>query len=401
MSILDRFFGRATVQLPNDNTIDGFFQTFGVTSLAGISVTPEKAQQYAAVTACINVISETTGQVSLDVYKYTKDGKELAPEHPNYKLLHSNPNGLMTSTVFHRAMAFSVLTQGNAYARIHRDTSMNITELELLNPYEVEVLLSNNKKKVYYKLEGKKTPLQSYEVIHIKGMTREGLVGISPLRQHADTLGLGLAEQEFASKFFANGATLSGVITKPGAMKIEQMERLGKSWKRTFSSVSKSHKTAILDDGMDYKQIGANAEQAQLLESRKFSVTEIARIYRVPPHMIGDLSQSTNNNIEHQGLEFSKYTMIPYFRAFEQEYNTKLFKESEKEIYFCRFNVESLQRGDSAARTAMYVQGIQNGWLSPNEVRQMEGFNKREGGDIYLTPLNMTTNPEEDGEESN
>jgi HK97 family phage portal protein len=155
----------------------------------------------------------------------------------------------------------------------------------------------------------------------------------------------------------------------------------------------------VLDGGMEYQAISANAGQSQLLESRKFTVSEIARIYRVPPHMIQDLERSTNNNIEHQGLEFVVFTMIPWIVRFEQEYNDKLFKEKDKSEYFIRFNVQSLQRGDTVSRTQMYVQAIQNGWMSPNETRQMEGMNKREGGDIYLTPMNMTTKPDEGTDE--
>ena len=379
-------------------SFEDFLALFGNGSEAGIEVTPTQARQMTAVSACIKVISETLGQISADVYKNSTNGKELAPTHSLFKIIHTSPNKIMTSTVFHQTMAATALEMGNSYARIWRDKYMNVTELQIIPFADVKVKLSEDKRSVYYEVEGIDKIFQSWEILHIKGPGYNGIVGYSPLRIHANALGLGLAEQQFASKYFANGAVLSGLITVPGKATPDILERIRNTFQQTFGSSKKANKTMVLDNGMTYQANSANAEQSQLLESRKFSVTEIARIFRVPPHMIGDLTQSTNNNIEHQGLEFSKYTMIPWVRRFEQEYNSKLFKENEKEIYFVRFNVESLQRGDTITRTKMYVQAIQNGWLRPNEARQMEGFNKREGGDIYLTPLNMTTNPEENGQ---
>ena len=379
-------------------SFEDFLALFGNGSEAGIEVTPTQARQMTAVSACIKVISETLGQISADVYKNSTNGKELAPTHSLFKIIHTSPNKIMTSTVFHQTMAATALEMGNSYARIWRDKYMNVTELQIIPFADVKVKLSEDKRSVYYEVEGIDKIFQSWEILHIKGPGYNGIVGYSPLRIHANALGLGLAEQQFASKYFANGAVLSGLITVPGKATPDILERIRNTFQQTFGSSKNANKTMVLDNGMTYQANSANAEQSQLLESRKFSVTEIARIFRVPPHMIGDLTQSTNNNIEHQGLEFSKYTMIPWVRRFEQEYNSKLFKENEKEIYFVRFNVESLQRGDTITRTKMYVQAIQNGWLSPNEARQMEGFNKREGGDIYLTPLNMTTNPEENGQ---
>jgi len=220
------------------------------------------------------------------------------------------------------------------------------------------------------------------------------MLGKSPLKVHAEAVGLGLAEQEFAARYFANGAVVSGVITRPGTMDMTAAEKLRKSWNKVYGGLKNSHRTAVLDAGMDYKQIGIDPEKSQLIESRKFSIQEISRIYRVPLHMISDLDKATNNNIEHQSLEFAKYTMMPWLRKIEQELNRKLFKTKDVGITYVRFNVESLMRGDIKSRAEFYVKMIQNGVMSPNETRQLEGMNKREGGDIYLTPMNLTTNPE-------
>lgn len=361
-------------------------------STSGAMVTPSKAIEYAAIYACIKVISETIGQLSIDIFKKTKDGRETDTNNSLTYILHNKPNKLMTSSVFHRTMIIKVLLNGNAYAKIIRDKFMNVIELQIITK-QVTVELNESTQDLFYTIENEKRKYKSFEILHFKGMTTNGYLGISPIETLKNTIGLGISEQEFATRFFSNGATVAAILTKDGSLTAEQSEKMSLNWKKAFSKVSNSNKTAVLDGTWKYQQIGVDPEKGQLLNSRKFSVVEISRIYRVPLHMIGDLDRSTNNNIEFQGTEFAKYTIMPYVKDIEQEYEDKLFKESEKKDGVIRFNIESLMRGDISARSDYYVKMINNGVVSPNEVRQLEGMNKREGGDIYLTQLNMTTDP--------
>jgi HK97 family phage portal protein len=373
---------RAGVNMPSD-LVSYYFPE----SDAGVVVSPATAKKLTAVGACIKVISETLGQISVDVYKKVEDGKVVYTEHPAQTLIKVDPNSYSTSSDFHEAMMRNVLIYGNSYALIHRK-GMTPTELEVIHPEVVNVKYNDKARKVYYEISG--NTYQSYEVIHIKGATVDGLIGVSPLREYADAIGLGIAEQTYASKHFANGATPQAVMTFPGKLTQEMVSRANKMWNSRFKGVGNSGKLAMLEQGQDIKTIANKPSESQLIESRRLTIEEIARIFRVPPHMIGDLMRSTNNNIEHQSLEFVKFTMIPWIKKFEQEYRKKLLKEAEKSTVFFRFNVESLMRGDTETRTNMYVHAIQNGWLNRNEVRQLEGWNKADGLDDFLIPLNMT-----------
>jgi HK97 family phage portal protein len=390
---------RGTSEVRSSATLQDFFQTFSMGSATGINVTPENALSFSAVYACIKVISETVSQISIDVYKLIPQGRQTDYNNPLQYVIHTAPNETMTSSTFHQALLVNVLGHGNGYARIIRNNKRIVTELLLLDPRKVTPKISADGKSLFYKIKGIAKELSSDDIIHIPALSFDGVLGKSPLAVHAQAVGLGLAEQEFAARYFKNGAVVSGVITRPGTMEMDAAEKLRKSWNQIYGSLTNAHRTAVLDAGMDYKQIGNDPEKSQLVLSRKFSIKEIARIYRVPPHMIADLEDATNNNIEHQSLEFAKYTLMPWIRKIEQEYNRKLFKTADRGKYITRFNVESLMRGDTQARAEYYVKAIQNGWMSPNEVRQLEGLNKRDGGDIYLTPLNMTTNPENNGKE--
>ena len=379
---------------PLGNSVNDFFQSFSLGSSTGKSVTVETALNFTAVYACLKVISETVAQISIDVYKKTDNGSETDTNNPIQKIVHSSPNKIMTSAIFFEALTVNILTHGNGFALIKRNNKMVVTSLLLLDPAKVQVSVAEDGEELFYKIEGHEKHYPSADIIHIPAMSFNGMLGKSPLKVHAEAVGLGLAEQEFAARYFANGAVVSGVITRPGTMDMTAAEKLRKSWNKVYGGLKNSHRTAVLDAGMDYKQIGIDPEKSQLIESRKFSIQEISRIYRVPLHMISDLDKATNNNIEHQSLEFAKYTMMPWLRKIEQELNRKLFKTKDVGITYVRFNVESLMRGDIKSRAEFYVKMIQNGVMSPNETRQLEGMNKREGGDIYLTPMNLTTNPE-------
>ena len=233
--------------------------------------------------------------------------------------------------------------------------------------------------------------LQPSDVLHIPGLGFDGLVGYSPIAMAKNAIGMAIACEEYGAKFFANGAAPGGVLEHPGTIKDPQ--RVRESWQSTFGGSGNANKIAVLEEGMKYTPIGISPEQAQFLETRKFQINEIARIFRVPPHMVGDLEKSSFSNIEQQSLEFVKYTLEPWIVRWEQAINRALLSEKEKESYFVKFNVDGLLRGDYESRMNGYATARQNGWMSANDIRELENLDRipaELGGDLYLINGNMT-----------
>ena len=240
------------------------------------------------------------------------------------------------------------------------------------------------------KFDGKTVVLNSYEVLHIPGLGFDGLVGYSPFAMAKNAIGMAIACEEFGARFFENGAAPSGVLEHPGTLK--DPARVRGTWQSQFGGSSNSGKVVVLEEGMKYTPISIAPEQAQFLETRKFQINEIARIFRVPPHMVGDLEKSSFSNIEQQSLEFVKYTLDPWVIRWEQSLSRVLFTKDEKKTFFVKFNVEGLLRGDYASRMAGYATARQNGWMSANDIRELENLNrisKEDGGDLYLINGNM------------
>ena len=248
--------------------------------------------------------------------------------------------------------------------------------------------------------------------MHIPGLGFDGLVGYSPIAMAKNAIGMAIACEEYGAKFFANGAAPGGVLEHPGTLKDPQ--RIRESWQSTYGGTSNAHRIAVLEEGMKYTPIGISPEQAQFLETRKFQINEIARIFRVPPHMVGDLEKSSFSNIEQQSLEFVKYTLDPWVIRWEQSIMRTLLSQEEKAQYFVKFNLEGLLRGDYQSRMNGYAIGRQNGWMSANDIRELENLDRipaKEGGDLYLINGNMlplkdagafaNTETSDDGKEEN
>ena len=357
--------------------------------------------QTSAVYACVRVLSETLASLPLHVYKYVDNGgKEMQTQHYLYPILHDNPNPEMTSFVFRETLMSHLLIWGNAYAQIIRDGRGRVLAMYPLLPNRMEVDRAPSGALVYtyrlsiddvqYKQETTLT-LGPDDVLHIPGLGFDGLVGYSPIAMAKNAIGMALATEEYGATFFANGANPGGVLEHPGVIKDPQKVR--DSWNSAYQGGGKAHKVAVLEEGMSYKTIGIPPEQAQFLETRKFQLNEIARIFRVPPHMIGDLDRSSFSNIEQQGLEFVKYTLDPWVIRWEQVLQKSLVLPSEKNSLFVKFNVDGLLRGDYAKRMSGYALARQNGWMSANDIREMENMNQipaEEGGDLYLVNGNMT-----------
>jgi len=364
---------------------------FGRTA-SGKTVTERTAMQTTAVYACVRILAEAIAGLPLHVYRYTADGgKVRAIDHPLYYLLHTEPNPEMTSFVFRETLMTHLLLWGNAYAQVIRDGAGRVQALYPLLPNKMTVDRTPNGQLFYeYRTDTGSVVLRPEEVLHIPGLGFDGLIGYSPIAMARNAIGMALACEEYGASFFANGANPGGVLEHPGVVKDPQ--RIRDSWNAVYQGSANAHRIAVLEEGMKFHPIGIPPEQAQFLETRKFQINEIARIFRVPPHMVGDLEKSSFSNIEQQSLEFVKYTLDPWVVRWEQAIQKRLFLPSEKRAYFAKFNVDGLLRGDYQSRMAGYAIARQNGWMSANDIRELEDMNRipaEEGGDLYLVNGNM------------
>ena len=367
---------------------------------SGKRVTDRTALQHIAVYACVRVLSEAIAQLPLHVYKYNDKGKERVPQHPLYFLLHDQPNPEMTSFVFRETLMSHLLIYGNAYAQIIRNGRGDVIGLYPLMPDKVRVDRDDRGRLIYrysrydehnpnFKQQGE-IILPMEQVLHIPGLGFDGLVGYSPIAMAKNAIGMAIACEEYGAKFFSNGASPGGVLEHPGTIKDPQ--RIRDSWQSTFGGSGNANKIAVLEEGMKFTPIGIAPEQAQFLQTRKFQIDEIARIFRVPPHMVGDLDRSSFSNIEQQSLEFVKYTLDPWVVRWEQSIARALLTPEEKKKYFAKFNLDGLLRGDYQSRMQGYAIGRQNGWMSANDIRELENLDlipDEEGGNLYLINGNM------------
>ena len=394
---------------PVNKTAGSAYSFFGGTSASGKRVNERSAMQMTAVYSCVRILSEAVASLPLQFYRYTDTGgKEKAVDHPLYFLLHDEPNPEMTSFVFRETLMTHLLLWGNAYSQIIRNGKGEIVALYPLMPDRMAVD-RDKQGRLYYEYTvydgddvngrngtdagtaGKTVRLQPADVLHIPGLGFDGLVGYSPIAMAKNAIGLAIAAEEYGSKFYANGAAPSGVLEHPGTLK--DPSRVRESWQSTFGGSSNANKVAVLEEVMKYTPISIAPNEAQFLETRKFQIDEIARIFRVPPHMVGDLEKSSFSNIEQQSLEFVKYTLDPWVARWEQAMVRALLTQDEKKRYFFKFNVDGLLRGDYQSRMNGYATARQNGWMSANDIRELENMDRipeELGGNLYLINGNMT-----------
>lgn len=361
-------------------------------SAAGKSVTASTAIQMSTVYACVRVIAETIASLPLHVYQNQGEGSVKAPEHPLYRILHDEPNAEMTSFAWRETMLAHLLLWGNAYCQIIRSGRSQILGLYPLLPDRMEVDRDSagTLTYTYSANSGQTVKLRPEDVLHIPGLGFDGIMGYSPIALEKNAIGLGLAAEEYGSKFFSNGARPSGILTHPNTVK--DPKKLRDSWNAAYGGSNNSGRVAVLEENMSYTPISMPNSEAQFLETRKFQVSEICRIYRVPPHMVGDLEHATFSNIEHQSISFAVHTIRPWVVRLEQSMNRALFSDKEKGVYYVRFNMDGLMRGDYKSRMEGYAIGRQNGWMSANDIRELENMNPipdADGGNEYLVNGNM------------
>ena len=381
--------------ISNDVRDSGQIFVFGKAD-SGEVVNERSAMQIATVYACVRLLAESVAGLPLHLYRFTDDteqGKERARNHPLYRILYRQPNAEMTSFSFRETMMTHLLLWGNAYAQIIRDGRNNVLGLYPLQPDQVEVD-RDDKGRIYYiyhaytnevpGVKNKDYYFRRDEIFHIPGLGFNGLVGFSPIAMMKNALGTTIAVEKYGSSFFKNGAQPSGVLQHPGVLK--NPEKIRENWSDVYGGANNAHKVAVLEEGMEYKPISLPPEDSQFLSTRQFGVNEICRIFRVPPHMVQDLSHATFSNIEHQSIDFVMHTLMPWLIRWEQSIIKDLLIPGEQDMFFPKFNVDGLLRGDYASRMSGYATGISNGFLSPNDVHRLENMDlipAEKGGDSY------------------
>lgn len=373
----------------------------GLQSKTGLRITADTALAVSSVYACVQVRANTLAALPLQLFQLKSSGDRVpAVKHPLYSLMASSPHPELTSYEWREMMSGHTDLRGNSYAQIVRDRGGRIRRLTPLHPDRVTPRRSGTVgrdgiRPMFYEVAnpgfGGMIKVGADEMLHVRDFGGDGIVGYSRIRVACESIGIAMAADEHAARMFSNGASPVGVLQHPNKLGDAGRQNLRKSWNDVHGGVANSGKIAILEEGMTFQEIGLSNEDAQLLESRKFSRTEIASIFRVPPHMIGDLERATFANIEQQSIEFVVYCMLPVVTRWEQRMNLSLLSAEERGEFEFSFNLAGLMRGDMASRYNAYMVGRQNGWLSANDIRESEGMNRIKGGDTYLTPLNMTT----------
>ena len=366
----------------------------------GISVTPESSLQMGAVFAAVGLLADTIGMLPLILYEKKSDyRRRRAEEHYLYPILHDAPNPMMTAVEFRSTMQGYLALRGNAICQVDYDEGGRVESLWPLrweNVQELRVDKENGMLRYYYLLpDGKMQWLDSSRVWHLRGWGSDGVVGYSPITLARRTVELGLSAEEFGVRFFKNDARPGIILEHPGKLSNEAHKNLKDSVEEEHKGVSKSHRMMILEEGLKLHEVGIPPEEAQFLQTRQFSITEIARFFRVPPHMIGDLSRATFSNIEHQGIEFVQYSLQSWFTRWEQSIKRNLLVEEERKRYYAEHLVDALLRGDTLSRYQSYQSGIQAGWFTRADAREKENLEPIAGLEEPLVPMNMVALGEE------
>lgn len=364
----------------------------GMRSEAGPLVTVESALSLTALQACVTIIAESIAQLPLELFRRTENGgREAAKDHSLYRILAYAPNEWQTPFEYRENSQLKVGTWGNSISMIGRDGDGSVTGLYPV-PTEAVQVLRGPDMLPYYRIDGQ-DPIPQRMVHHVRWWSLNSYVGVSPIMLHANSIGHAQAIQQYAGKSFLNGTALSGVIERPreSAPIKDQgvIDRITDKWQQMYGGSSNAKRVAMLQEGMTFKPLSMTNVDAELIPALKLMALDIARIYKVPPHMIGELDKATFSNIEHQAIQFVIYTLLPWIKRHEQAMMRDLLLPSERDEYYIEFNVSGLLRGDQKSRYESYAIARQWGWLSVNDIRRLENLPPVKGGDTYLQPLNM------------
>lgn len=359
----------------------------------GSTVTPEKAAKNSNVSACVSILADDVGK--LPIHTFNKQKKDLGMAHPVAKLLYERPNPFMSAFVFKQTIQGHVGIYGNGIAYIEWGKDGYPAALWPLDPVRTSVALDVSTGKLQYRTQntrGEAFNLQPEDVLHFKAFTKDGIVGIPPWKTLVDELDSQNAIKSFISDFYRNGTLSSGVLKTATKLNAEAKQKIREEWERLNSGTNNAGHVAVLDVGLDFQQLGMQLDQAQFLDTQKFGITEVAKVYRVPPHKLAQLDRATYANAEAMGLDYIKTTLLPIFTQWEQEINYKLFTDKERASFYVKFNAAAELRGDSTARAGYYRDMLNNGIYTINEIREMEEMDGiGTDGDKHFVSLNYTT----------
>nr|WP_317403353.1 phage portal protein [Plesiomonas shigelloides] len=368
----------------------------------GKRISSQQAMRLTAVFACVKVLAESVGMLPCSLYRLSGGMKQRATKERLHKLIAIQPNGYMTPQEFWELLMACLCLRGNFYAYKVKVLG-DVVELLPIDPGCVEPALNSNWESVYQVTfpDGSTDVLTQDDIWHVRTMTLDGLVGLNPIAYAREAIALTAAMEEHGARLFSNGAVTSGVLRTEQALSEQAYERLRKDFEARHTGLDNAHRPMILEMGLDWKSMALNAEDSQFLETRKFQLEEICRLFRVPLHMVQNTDRATFNNIEELGLGFINYSLVPYLTRIEQRINAGLVRESKQGEFYAKFNAGALLRGDMKSRFEAYATGINWGIYSPNDCRDLEDMNPRPDGDVYLTPMNMTTKPSDGSKAGN
>ena len=397
-SFFDRFRGSGASSGDRSPYGEFWFEPVSARTGSGMRVSPDSALRLAAVYACVRILAETMASLPLVVYQRRADGgKDKVTDHWLYRLMAKRPNRFQNPFEWREMLQGHLALRGNAYNQIITNPRGEIIELMPIHPdrVKIELLPSGEYRYRVTDRAGTEVIMPRGDVWHLRGLSSDGLMGMSPIELARENLGMALAAQDYGARFFANDAKpTGGWIEFPGTFKDNEAKKVFRESYQQAQSGANRGKVLVLENGMKFHEVGVTNKDAQFLELRKFQITDIARLFRVPPHMIADLERATFSNIEQQSLEFVMHTMTPWAERWEASIESELLLAGDDiEI---EFDFANLMRGDAASRSSYYQSGIQNGWLTRNEARIAENLNPIDGLDQPLRPLNMV---EEDAAE--
>lgn len=394
-----KFIDRCKLFLTPQNALFEVLQKYSQDFLSGedvptssnANIDADTAMSFTAVFACNRVLSETLA--SCPVFLYEKDSKGnrvQVTDAPEYQMLHYAPNAEMTPGQFKETGMSNMNLGGNFIAQKVFNLHGDLLELRPILWNRVKIDIDKSTGRLLYFIDGKAEPKMRDEILHIPGLTLDGYIGVTPLTYAALTIDIGLSQDKFERNFYFNRASTSGIFQYPNELGDEAFQRLKKDIKKNYTGLQNAGVPMILEGGGQFKEVTMKLTDAQFLESKRFRIEDVCRIFRIPLHLVQDLTRSTNNNIEHQSLEFIVYTMLPWFKRWEENLNLQLLSdESKRKNRYFEFKVDALLRGDAATRASAYAQGRQWGWISVNDIRRLENMDPIPNGDIYLQPLNM------------
>lgn len=395
MNFLAKLFSRKSTAI---DTPQALAEELGISydSVSGRRISAGQAMRLTTVFGCVRVLSESVGMLPCRLMEQGSATRLPATKHSLYRLLAAAPNDFMTAQEFWELLVACLCLRGNFYAYKVKGLGGRVGELLPMDPGTVRPELDSKWNPIYRVTfpDGSSDVLGQDQIWHVRLMTLDGLVGLNPVAYAREAIALGLDTEEHGAQLFRNGAVTTGVLSTEQTLTDKAYARLKKDFEERHGGLANNHKPMILEGGLNWRPISLNAEDSQFLQTRQFQRDEICAIFRVPPHLVANMEKATFSNIEHQGMNFVNYSLVPYLTRIEHRVQVGLLRPEDQGRYYAKFNAGALQRGDLKARYESYGRGIQWGILSPNECRDLEDLNPREGGDIYLTPTNMTTRPE-------